>query len=323
MKELLDECGLTSDDPSVVCTEEMAALCEQDQELFRSIKQLFEKKAVHGIDRIAVTQGPGLSPALWVGINAARLFSLLWNIPVIPTNHMEGHIVAALLDESSRLVTPPYPLLALLVSGGHTQFVLADTPGAYDIIGTTVDDAAGEAFDKAARLLGLPYPGGPEISRLADEARHRNLSSSVSLPRPMLTDETYNVSFAGLKTAVRRAVESTSFNDEEKMAFAREFEDAVTETLVTKLQRALEAHHPKSIVLGGGVAANRHLRETINHRVQNYPAISFFYPTTAQATDNAVMIALAAYHNQTICENLADLAAEPNRSLSVSCTTSH
>ncbi|MDE0243238.1 MAG: tRNA (adenosine(37)-N6)-threonylcarbamoyltransferase complex transferase subunit TsaD [Candidatus Kaiserbacteria bacterium] len=313
--DLLQELNLLSDDPSVLCTDEMASWCDRDQDLFNTAKELFEKKAVHGIDRIAVTRGPGLSPALWVGINAAKLYAALWNIPIIPINHMEGHIVAALLSRDKCLITPAYPLLALLVSGGHTQLVLSESANKYQILGGTVDDAAGEAFDKVARLLGLPYPGGPEIARLAKEARKRDLTSSVSLPRPMSKDETYNVSFAGLKTAVRTVAEKTAFSEDEKKALARELEDAVTETLLAKLQRAIEAYHPRSVVLSGGVAANEHVRTAVKTLVQSYPSVDYYQPTARQATDNAVMIGVAAYRRQNVTDNPANLTADPNLSL--------
>lgn len=317
LKELLDEETLLTDDLSIRCTDTMKDMCKKDVILFETIKKLFDQKRVTGIDRIAVTQGPGLSPALWVGVNAAKLFSLLWNIPVIPTNHMEGHIAAALIDDNAHIVTPPYPLLSLLVSGGHTQFVFTEKEGTHQIIGHSVDDAVGEAFDKVARLLGLPYPGGPEIARLANEARHRNLTSTVSLPRPMLKDPSYNVSFAGLKTAVRVKTEGRSLHKDEMLALAREFEDAITETLTTKLQRAIEDQSPRSLVLGGGVSANQHLRKAVEQVVHRYPSIAYFQPTTKQATDNAVMIALAAYTRQTPITNLNNLTAKPNLSFTM------
>ena len=322
VKSLLEELRLIVDDPSVSCTKSMAALCEKNGVLFASIRDLFEKKSARGIDRIAVTRGPGLAPALWVGVNAAKMFSLLWDIPVIPTNHMEGHVAAALLDDSMRLISPPYPLLALLVSGGHTDLVIAEEENAYRRIGGTVDDAAGEAFDKAARLLGLHYPGGPEIAKLADEARKRSLTSPTSLPRPMLNDATHNVSFSGLKTAVRRAVERKPFSDDERAALAREFEDAVVETLVTKTRRALEHFRPATVVLGGGVAANRCLRAAMKSMVGEYPGVAHFRPTAERATDNAVMIALAAYRRRTRAGDVAGLSAEPNLPLDAPCTTS-
>ena len=232
------------------------------------------------VDAIAVTNGPGLAPALWVGVNFARILSLLWNLPIIPVNHMEGHIHSALLNDDGLYVRPAYPLLSLLVSGGHTELVLTPREGVYKKIGSTRDDAAGEAFDKVARMLGLPYPGGPAVSALADTARERGVASPVSLPRPMLGDDTLNFSYAGLKTAVRVFTDRYAelyepLTDDERMGVAREFEDAVVETLLKKTERAIVRHAPKTaLVVGGGVSANRRLRECFTERLAVYPDIS-------------------------------------------------
>ena len=272
------------------------------------IHTLFADSEPEQPDAIAVTYGPGLAPALWVGVNAAHALRALWNVPLIGVNHMEGHICSALLDEAGVYHTPTYPLLALLVSGGHTELVLSEKKGVYTKIGMTLDDAAGEAFDKVARLLGLPYPGGPEISRLADLARKKNIAPAAQFPRPMLKDGTLNFSYAGLKTAVRVFLEKhPATGTEEKTAVAVAFEDAVVETLVEKTHRAIEQYRPRTVVLGGGVSANTRLREQMKKHMAQYSEIQLYLSHQRYATDNAVMIALAAYlhRHEKSPENLA------------------
>lgn len=318
---LLSDLHCLEDDASVTLNEDTQQICEREPEMLQSIERLFSGKRGITIDAIAVTQGPGLAPALWTGVNFARTLSLLWDIPVIPINHMIGHIAAALIDEK-KIITPAYPALALLVSGGHTELVLASQQNTFEKIGSTVDDAAGEAFDKVARLLGLPYPGGPEISKLAQTARDRNLPQPTSFPRPMLRDGTLNFSYAGLKTAVRLYIEKKKAETEptiekdEVAAIAREFEEAVVETLITKTRDAIEQHAPASFILGGGVSANAHLRKEITDLLERYPDIQLYLPRAELSTDNAVMIGLAACsltHNQTSAETLrADSALSFN-----------
>ncbi len=192
---------------------------DKNPDLAVSLESADFLKNIPEINSIAVTEGPGLEPTLWVGITFAKILSDLWNIPVIPINHMEGHIVGSLLASDKadgnwqKLKELPLPAISLLISGGHTELVLvekatSDTMGAfkYNILGQTKDDAVGEAFDKSARLLGLPYPGGPHVSHLADEARKDGLTSTVTLPRPMIKSGDLDFSFAGLKTAVLYAV---------------------------------------------------------------------------------------------------------------------
>ena len=246
------------------------------------------------IDYLAVTEGPGLEPALWAGISFAVALHKLWNVPVVPVNHMEGHIASVLLSTKEI----EFPALALLVSGGHTELVLAHSWGSYTIIGRTLDDAVGEAFDKVARLMDLPYPGGPEISKLASEHRKKeNFSSYFSLPRPMIHTDNFNFSFSGLKTAVRYALEKENdITDEIREKMSREFEDAVTETLIAKVSRALNGHPTKTFILAGGVSANTFLRSSIKEYLkENHPEVYCIIPEQALSTDNATMIALAAY----------------------------
>lgn len=245
------------------------------------------------IDSIAVTTGPGLEPALWVGINFAKALASAWELPLVAVNHMEGHVLIATTTEDS-VVAIEFPALSLLVSGGHTELVLSREWGDYTHVGSTRDDAAGEAFDKSARLLGIPYPGGPEISKLAAEARSENLPREIILPRPMLHEKSFDFSFSGLKTAVRREVERLQpLNDIHKKMFAREVEDAIVEVLVNKTARAAEKFGVQTIIVGGGVSANSYLKSEIYARLDSSGTVLF--PTPILATDNARMIAFAGY----------------------------
>ena len=315
VRNVLQDAGALYDDQAVHLTPEIEHICEREPSMLETIKDSFSQKNVRDIDAIAVTQGPGLAPALWVGINCARILSALWNIPIIPTNHMEGHIYSALLTDAGYCTQPKYPMLSLLVSGGHTELVVTSDTGDHQKIGSTRDDAAGEAFDKVARLLGLPYPGGPEISKLAQKARQENYTSPTTLPRPMIQDESLHFSYAGLKTAVRVFLEKNpTLTEQEKSALAMEFENAVTETLLKKTQRAIEQYNPKTLILGGGVSANRHLRECFTKALETYPAITLYLAQQKRATDNAVMIALAAYANRNTHADTATLTAAPNLS---------
>jgi N6-L-threonylcarbamoyladenine synthase len=252
------------------------------------------------IDYIAVTVGPGLEPALWVGINAARALSTIWNIPIIAINHMEGHIVTAAIekleDDVYDFAALKFPLLALLVSGGHTELVVAQKFGQYTKIGQTRDDAVGEAFDKVARMLGLPYPGGPAISALAKTWREKNIPNTFELPRPMLHSQDYDFSFSGIKTAALYAIrDHGDMNDEDKEMLAAAFEDAVVEVLVKKTIDAAVEHNTPTIVVGGGVAGNTYLREQLTKKVAKVlPDATVLFPETWLATDNAVMIGMAA-----------------------------
>ena len=212
------------------------------------------------IDAIAVTAGPGLEPALWVGINFAKALALLWQKPLVAVNHMEGHVMAALAkNDGEQLVIKDVamPTLALLISGGHTELVLMKEWLEYEMVGQTLDDAVGEAFDKVARMLGLPYPGGPEVSRLAELVRAGERAASdptYALPRPMLNDATCDFSFSGLKTAVLYLLKKNpEMSEREKQHLAHEFENAVTEVLWKKTARALEETGAKTLVIGGGV----------------------------------------------------------------------
>lgn len=276
------------------------ALLTREQDLFTALKELSSRMQVPEIDAIAVTHGPGLEPALWVGVNTARALAQLWNKPLLGINHMEGHMISALArvtDTHIEIENTELPLLALLISGGHTELVAMDTWLSYELIGQTLDDAVGEAFDKVARMLDLPYPGGPEVSRLAERARARGGESTLTLPRPMLHDPHCDFSFSGLKTAVMYYIKNRAeLLDVDKEDIAREFEDAATEVLWKKTVRALEQTNAKTLVLGGGVSANIHIRREFEKGIrESFPHVTLRIPEAVLTTDNAIMIALAGY----------------------------
>ena len=269
------------------------------------------------IDAIAVTAGPGLEPALWVGINFAKALALIWNKPLVAVNHMEGHLVSALTrSESETLVIADVqlPVLALLISGGHTELVLMKEWLQYELIGATRDDAVGEAFDKVARMLGLPYPGGPEISRLAEESRRETSDTLFKLPRPMLHDATCDFSFAGLKTAVLYLLKTRSdLNEREKQSIAHEFENAVTDVLWKKTSRALGETGAQTLVIGGGVSANTHIRRIFTEKIKSENSeVSLRIPSAALTTDNAIMIAIAGFYRAQRKEFTTDILANGN-----------
>lgn len=271
-------------------------LLEREPEMLAAMKVLFEGIQKPAIDAIAVTQGPGLEPALWVGINAAQALHLLWDIPLYPINHMEGHIVAGLIsvaEDIYEVSDMELPACALLISGGHTEIVHVPKLRSYKVIGKTRDDAVGEAFDKAARMLTLPYPGGPEISRLAEHARKEGLivDEDLRLPRPMLHSGDLNFSFSGLKTAVlTRTKKRGELNDKTKRMLALEFENAVTDVLVSKVRQAMYETRANTLIVGGGVSANTHIRFALKNLAEA-EGFSLFVPNRNLSTDNGLMIA--------------------------------
>ncbi|MCF7822212.1 MAG: tRNA (adenosine(37)-N6)-threonylcarbamoyltransferase complex transferase subunit TsaD [Mariprofundaceae bacterium] len=245
------------------------------------------------IDAIAVTAGPGLMGALLVGASYARALGAVNTIPVIPIHHMEGHLLAAGLAENG---LPDFPFMTLLVSGGHTMLVRVDAIGEYRIAGQTIDDAAGECFDKSARLLDLPYPGGPEISKLAEHGDGKRFK----LPRPMLNRDNLNFSFSGLKTAVMYAVKSHGvLSNQDRADMAASIETAICEVLVNKSVRACDQEGVKSLVIAGGVAANRCLRSMLTQESENR-GIEIYLPQAKYCTDNAAMICYAGFLNQMV-----------------------
>jgi N6-L-threonylcarbamoyladenine synthase len=256
------------------------------------------KLKLSDIEGIAYTKGPGLSGALLVGTSVAEALAFTLNIPTIGVHHLEGHLLAPLLEDNP----PQFPFIALLVSGGHTQLMRVSGIGEYELLGDTLDDAAGEAFDKTAKLLDLPYPGGPAVSKLAEQG----VKGRFKLPRSMLHSGDLNFSFSGLKTAVLTLVNSQEVDGSQqtKADIACEFQEAVTEVLVSKCVNALRKTGLNSLIVSGGVGANKRLRERLNaestrkHFHVHYPRLEF-------CTDNGAMIAFAG------AMRLKALAGEP------------
>jgi len=238
------------------------------------------------IDAIAYTQGPGLAGALLVGASIANALAMAWNRPTIGIHHLEGHLLSPLLVDAP----PSFPFVALLVSGGHTQLMRVTDVGVYETLGETLDDAAGEAFDKTAKLLGLGYPGGPEVSRLAESGT----PGAVQLPRPMLHSGDLDFSFSGLKTAVLTHVKRLGPNlcEQSKADLARGFVDAAVEVLTAKSIAALKRTKLKRLVVAGGVGANWQLRDTLSAAATKR-GFDVHYPDLSLCTDNGAMIALA------------------------------
>jgi len=247
------------------------------------LREVLDEAGVRGpeLSAVAYTAGPGLLGALLTGASVARALAYGWGVPALAVHHLEGHLLAPLLDDA----TLDFPFLVLLVSGGHTQLIHARGLGDYELLGESIDDAAGEAFDKTAKLLGLGYPGGPALSRLAETAE----SGDLRLPRPMLDRPGLDMSFSGLKTAVLTVVQKGQYPPE---VIARAFEEAVTDTLVEKTRRALEASGAPVLVVAGGVAANRPLRAGLRAMAEAQ-GVPVFFPRPAFCTDNGAMIALA------------------------------
>ncbi len=245
------------------------------------------------IDGVAFTSGPGLAGALMVGACIGRSLAYAWGKPALGIHHMEAHLLAPMLEAEP----PALPFVALLVSGGHTQLVRVDGIGRYTLLGESLDDAAGEAFDKCAKMLGLPYPGGPELAKLAEQGTPR-----FKFPRPMLNRPGLDFSFSGLKTAVLAAIRGQAQSDEQshgdqidaqtRADIAASFQAAVVETLVAKAQRALQLTHLKTLVLAGGVSANRELRQRLDYELAAIGARTF-YARPKFCTDNGAMIAYA------------------------------
>ena len=261
------------------------------------------------LDAIAVSAGPGLITALRVGVQTAKTLSMAWNKKLIRVNHMEGHIYANWHDTTDI----PLPAIGLVVSGGHTELILVKKHGDYQLIGRTRDDAAGEAFDKVAKILGIGYPGGPKIQRLAERGNPKRFT----FPRPMLTHQNFDFSFSGLKTSVLYMVQKQFPGKQIPLAdICASFQQAVLDVLVQKTIRAAQNHKVKSVLLAGGVAANKPLRQQLADSVKFTfnNKIPFYLPPLDLCTDNAGMIALAAYYHALKKDFISwkNLDADPN-----------
>ena len=268
------------------------------------IRQLFAEADIEAgsLDGIAYTAGPGLVGALLVGATVGRSLAWSWGIPAVAVHHMEGHLLAPMLESRP----PPFPFVAMLVSGGHTQLVAVEGVGSYRLLGDSLDDAAGEAFDKTAKLLGLPYPGGPELARLAeqgDPTRYR-------FPRPMTDRPGLDFSFSGLKTFALNTLQEARQQEGDPLPpqtladIARAFEDAVVETLMIKCRRAVRETAVPRLVMAGGVSANRQLRRRIDEMMRKEGGEAF-YPRLEFCTDNGAMIAYAG------CQRLSAGHSDP------------
>lgn len=270
------------------------------------IRKILSDAGIERPDAIAHTAGPGLVGALMVGGGMAAGLGLAWNCPVVAVHHMEGHLLAPMLEENA----PDYPFLALLVSGGHTMLIAVRGIGEYNILGTTLDDAAGEAFDKVARLLGLGYPGGPELARMAEQGDER----AFDFPRPMLKRPGFDFSFSGLKTAVMlavRKVEEQGNLDSRRADLAASFQRAAVDTLVGRALQAADSENLQRIVVAGGVGANRLLRSEIANRFSG----DVYYPRLEFCTDNGAMIALAGALRLADAANADEIRAQARWSL--------
>lgn len=333
LEKCLEEASLlflSSDEEGLGAVEEkIKNILIREGELFEDLKKFLKKTKKPDIDAIAVTNGPGLEPALWVGVTFAKALGVAWNIPIIPTNHMEGHIVASLLFPNNACEALPsiprlsqggvasrragavcsgleaveykinkikYPAVALLISGGHTQLVLIKDKLKYEIIGSTKDDAVGEAFDKVARMLGLPYPGGPQIAKYANDWKNKKSArQTFKFPRPMISSKDLNFSFSGLKTSVLYSLKKFPVLTEEiKQEVAYEFKKAVIDVLVTKTKSAILEFGASSLIVGGGVIADRDIRQALE-KMSAELNIDFYLPEISASTDNALMIAVAGF----------------------------
>jgi len=289
-------------------SDKIRKILEKEQGLYETFEKHIFSLDKPPIDVIAVTECPGLEPTLWVGINFAKALGELWNIPVKGVNHMEGHIFSVLISgkkisNSQFLISKKihFPALALLISGGHTELVEVKKFGKYKILGKTRDDAVGEAFDKVARILGLPYPGGPEISLLTEKARKEELRITnyelrIKLPRPMIYSKDLDFSFSGIKTAVLYLVQKLkALSPKLQAAIAKEFEDAVTEVLVYKTKVALEKTKANTLIVAGGVSANTHIKKEIKNLKKEFRDLNILFPDKKLTGDNAVMIGMPGY----------------------------
>ncbi|MFA5076727.1 MAG: tRNA (adenosine(37)-N6)-threonylcarbamoyltransferase complex transferase subunit TsaD [Patescibacteria group bacterium] len=265
------------------------------------------------IDAIAVTRGPGLITSLMVGVQTAKTLSYIYNKPLIPINHLEAHILANQLTNFD--LNKNLPAISLIVSGGHTELILIKKIGRYQIIGQTLDDAAGECFDKVAKILNIGYPGGPIISQLAKNGH----AAKYPLPRPMIDQPNFNFSFSGLKTSVLYFVQKNGRPEKKALNdFCASVEQSIVDVLASKTIAAAKKFKAKSITLGGGVAANPKLREQLGQRIKTVlPNTKYQIPNTEYCTDNAAMIAVAGYYNfkKTSKSSWANVKIDPNLSL--------
>jgi len=302
-------------------------ILERDDILRTKTIQFLNKYQKPKVDAIAVTVGPGLEPCLWAGVNFARALAMWWDLPIMPVNHLEAHLLANFIDGKKQKRSDlsyfekniikvrrgkTFPAVGLVASGGHTELVLIKKIGQYQILGQTRDDAAGECLDKTARILGLGYPGGPAIARLAEQNEklcHNSCDRTncdmpkikkleISLPRPMINSKDYDFSFSGLKTAVlydyKKRAKIIRESREYKIAMAKEIQQAVIDVLLKKTLKAINDYQAKTIILGGGVTANNELRHQLKTKSAKLK-VNFLAPSPGLSLDNGAMVAMAAW----------------------------
>jgi N6-L-threonylcarbamoyladenine synthase len=289
-------------------------ILERNPDIFKDLRSFFEKYAVPEINKIAVTVGPGLEPCLYTGVNLAKALSFYWDTPVFEVNHLEGHILSNWLSPIEKV---EFPAIALVVSGGNTQIIKMDNIGKYKLIGETRDDAAGECFDKTARILGLPYPGGPVIAQKAKEFKKEKYG--ISLPRPMLHDKNFDFSFSGLKTAVLYDFKKRTEKDRSSKEYINEMsyniQKAIIDVLTYKTIKAAEELKAKSIILGGGVSANKEIVKEFK-KICKKEKMNCIAPQSKFTGDNAAMIALTALISPSV-KKITWKKLKPNSNLKI------
>ncbi len=282
-------------------------ILQRDEVLLEKTIKFLEKYEKPTVDAIAITNTPGLEPCLWQGVNFAKALAFWWGLPIIPVNHIKAHLAANWLwKEPSRFKgrshSVPFPAIGLVASGGHTELIYMPKTGQYKLVGSTRDDAAGECFDKTARILGLPYPGGPALANLArTKLQTINHKLLTNLPRPMIKSKNFDFSFSGLKTAVLYNFQSQKKSIREsqdyKIYMAKEIQQSIVDVLINKTLKAASAYKAKSIITGGGVMANQELRRQFKIKNKKLK-IPFFVPEKRLCMDNAAMVATCALLNK-------------------------
>lgn len=289
-------------------------ILERNQEIFNDVKEFLKTYEIPEINKIAVTIGPGLEPCLYAGVNFARALSFYWDAPLISVNHLEGHIIANWLVPIEKV---EFPATALVVSGGNTQIINIENIGKYKLIGETRDDAAGECFDKTARILGLEYPGGPSIAKEAKKFKKNKFN--ISLPRPMIHDKNYDFSFSGLKTAVlydfKKRTDKERKSKDYIIEMCYQIERSIIDVLVFKTMKVAEELKTKTILLGGGVSANKELIKEFKKQCK-IKRLNFVSPLPRFSGDNASMIALTALFSSNV-KNVSWQKIKPNSNLKI------
>ncbi len=302
--------------------QKLKKILEREEYLLKKVEKFLNRYQKPGVDLIAITVGPGLEPCLWVGVNFAKAIAFFWDIPIITVNHIKAHIFVNEINRKP-LTQKDFPAVCLIVSGGNTQLFLMEDFGKYKILGETRDDAAGECFDKVAKILGLGYPGGPVIAAKAKETRSPLADGervSFKLPRPMINQKNYDFSFSGLKTAVLYNFKSQTPKTRKSKQYIKEMcyetQQAIIDVLISKTVKAAKAYKAKIIILGGGVSANRELQRQFQQKIKKEKLnFRFRAPSFKFCTDNAAMVAVTGYFKwkkMKKAENWQDIKAVAN-----------